>query len=413
MSPPPNRFSLVALLVLLISLIPARQSDAGMAGGFTRTGAPHAVPTNPPVSETSFVSIAGPSPFDRIGLHRLAGANRAGPPVLYLPGTNMNGELPLDDPRHWLPLYLAVNGCDVWSIDYRTHFIAPRTPQAALAQLRGWTAAMFVSDIDTAANFILRTTRQPQLFVMGFSRGAAFAYLYAASHPQKVRGLIILDGFVLQHAAMAGLTERNSETYATDIGGRSLTYDKRKALLEAVIRDPDGPAPIPEYRTARENLDHVVYESRAFGGRGGLADPLGGYSDAVTLARVLITYDRFWPTVQDREDPMTAAMRQRLARSKIPVLAFASTNIGPGWSANVQRAASATGSNPDVIVLSGWGHLDLLCGTHAESRIYVPALAWLRRHAAAKAGSVPARKTSADSSAAAWRPAPTSRDISR
>jgi hypothetical protein len=40
------------------------------------------------------------------------------------------------------------------------------------------------------------------------------------------------------------------------------------------------------------------------------------------------------------------------------------------------------GAEPAVIVLSGWGHLDVLCGTHAEARVYAPILAWLRRGAA-------------------------------
>jgi len=381
------------------------------AGGFAQTGAPRAISTNPPVSEIDFASVAGDSAFDRIGLHRLAG-NPNGPLVLFLPGTNMNGELPLDDPRHWLPLYLAVNGAEVWSFDYRTHFIPPQTAQTELAELRRWTDALFVSDIGAAVNFILARTGRRQLFVAGFSRGATFAYLYAAAHPEKVRGLMILDGFVLRPAGMGGLKEPPSTAYATDISGRSLTWDKRKALLEAVIRNPEGPAPIAKFRTAAENLDHVVYESKSFGGRGGLANPLGGYSDAVTLARVLITYDRYWPAVQDREDPMSPESGERLAGSKIPVLAFASTNIGPQWTAGVKGGAALTGAAPQVIVLPGWGHLDVLCGTQAQARVYAPALAWLRRHAAVKA-SVPAAAPLAGSSAAGLRPAPTSRSTAR
>jgi pimeloyl-ACP methyl ester carboxylesterase len=396
------------LAYLVTALIVANVRFAA-AGGFAQTGTPRAIPTSPPVSEIVFVSAVGDSAFDRIGLHRLAAGSPRGPLVLFLPGTNMNGEVPLDDPRHWLPLYLAVNGAEVWSFDYRTHFIPPQTAQTELAELSGWTGARFVSDIGAAVNFILAKTGRRRLFVAGFSRGATFAYLYAAAHPEKVRGLVILDGFVLRPAGMAGLKEP-STAYATDISGRSLTWDKRKALLEAVIRDPDGPAPIAKFSTAAENLDHVVYESKSFGGRGGLANPLGGYSDAVTLARILISYDRYWPAVQDREDPMTPELGERLSGSKIPVLAFASTNIGLQWTAGVKGGAALTGAAPQVIVLPGWGHLDVLCGTHAQARVYAPALAWLRRHAAVKE-SVPA--ASAGSSAAGLRPAPTFRSTAR
>ena len=115
-----------------------------------------------------------------------------------------------------------------------------------------------------------------------------------------------------------------------------------------MIKDPDAPAPIPKFRTARANLEHVVYDSKGFGGRGGLANPIGGYSDAVILARVLLTYDRYWPAVQDYEDPLTQALKKSLAESKIPVLAFSSTNIGPRWSQGVKNSAAATGAAPEV-----------------------------------------------------------------
>jgi pimeloyl-ACP methyl ester carboxylesterase len=408
-----HRFWLIGSLIIAITTMLAGNASPGAPAGFTPTGSPRAIGTTPAVTETSWVGVRGRSAFDRLGLHRLAPVSNAGGPlVLYLPGTNMNGELPLPDPRHWLSLYLAVNGADVWSLDYRTHFIPAQTPQSDLSELREWTDGLFLSDIGAAVDFILATTGRSRLFIAGFSRGATFAYLYAAEHPEKVRGLVILDGFILRAGSMGGLKERASRAYATDIGGRSLTYEKRKALLELVIRDPDAPAPIPKFRTARENLEHVLYESKGFGGRGGLANPLGGFSDAVTLARVLITYDRYWPAVQDYEDPLTPALGRRLAATKIPVLAFASTNIAPQWPARVRSAASQTGVQPVAVVLFGWGHLDVLCGTHAQAQVYAPVVAWLRRHAADGA-SGPAEAPWAASSVAASPPAPTSRSTAR
>ena len=99
------------------------------------------------------------------------------------------------------------------------------------------------------------------------------------------------------------------------------------------------------------------------------------------LARVLIGYDRWWPAVQDYDNPFDASALARLKASKIPVIAFASTNIsasGPRWSA---ESAAATGSTEVTVKrLDGWGHLDVICGTHAESEVYAPPLAWLRRH---------------------------------
>jgi hypothetical protein len=126
----------------------------------------------------------------------------------------------------------------------------------------------------------------------------------------------------------------------------------------------------------------VVHDADGlFGGRGGLANPQGGFSDASVLARVLIGYDRWWPAVQDYDNPFDPSTLARLKSSKIPVIAFSSTNISAEWPAMVTESAAATGS-ADVTVkrLDGWGHLDVFCGMHAESEVYAAALAWLRRH---------------------------------
>lgn len=324
----------------------------------------------------------GPSPFDRIALHLYShGAHPPSHPgivMLYLPGTNMNGEVSVIDLHHSLPLFMADHGVDFWALDYRTHFIPPTTPVADLSELKGWTNELFESDIEAAADFVMRTTGRAQIFVAGFSRGVSFAYLFAARHPHEVEGLVLFDGSI----PPAGVdTKPAPKRYADDVAGAHLTYDKRKALMEAVIANPDGPAPIPKYKTARENLEQVVYGAGGiFGGHGGLANPAGGYSDAVVLARMLIDYDRYWPTVQDYENPFTPADLQQLGASQIPVIAFSSSNIGGQWPAHVAQSAASTGSQ-DVTVktLQGWGHLDVICGTHAEAQVFTPALLLLRR----------------------------------
>lgn len=368
----------------LVPAAPARGAEAPAAAprGFAQAGAPRALKGAPGVYEWHFIARRGPSPFDRIGLHRITtGPTPPAHPelaMLYLPGTNMNGEIAVDDPRYSLPLYLAAHGVDVWTLDYRTHFVPPATALSALGEMTGWTDKLFDGDIGAAAEFVSAQTHRPKLFVAGFSRGASFAYLFAALHPARVAGIVIFDGFIPRRPSKPLPAGR----VADDIAGRHLTYAKRQALMEAVIRDPGGPAPLPKYKTARENLEHVVYGAGGvFGGHGGLANPLGGFSDAVVLARVLAGYDRWWPAVQDYENPFDARALARLRTSKIPVIAFSSTNISAGWPKEVAESAAATGST-DVTVkqLKGWGHLDVICGTRAEDEVYAPLLAWLRRH---------------------------------
>jgi pimeloyl-ACP methyl ester carboxylesterase len=372
-------------LMLAVAMVPGNWGYAFAVPaqqGFSQVGAPLALKGAPGIYQWHFVAKRGPSPFDRIGLHRIASGPAApahpGIVMLYLPGTNMNGEVAVDDLRYSMPLYLAAHGVDVWAMDYRTHFVPPGTPAEKLAVMAGWTSRVFDGDVEAAAAFVSARTHAEKVFIAGFSRGASFAYLFAAMHPQRVAGLAILDGFIPRAPARAMPAGR----VADDIGGRHLTYEKRRALMEAVIRDPGGPAPLPKYKTAAENLEHVVYDADGlFGGHGGLANPQGGFSDPSVLARVLIGYDRWWPAVQDYDNPFDASALARLRASKIPVIAFASTNISAKWPAMVAESAAATGSTEVTVKrLDGWGHLDVICGTHAESEVYAPLLAWLRRH---------------------------------
>jgi dienelactone hydrolase len=371
--------SIVALNLILLLTIPR----VARADQFHATGNPRELKGAPGISEWKFTAVVGKSPFDKIGLHRLAKGPK--PPehpdavVLYLPGTNMNGEVALEDPKYSFQVYLAEHGVDVWAMDYRTHFIPAATPESDLAELAGWTNNLFESDIDAAAKFVTEKSGRSRIFVAGFSRGVEFAYLFAARHcPERTAGIIALDGFIPTRPMRVVPAGR----YADDIGGEHLTYDRRYKLMQMVIENPDQAAPIPKYKTARDNLEHVVYDAGGFfGGKGGLANPQGGFSDPVVLAKLLISYDRYWPAVQDGENPFTPEVLASLKASKIPVVAFAGTNFGAKWPAMAEAAARSTGApDPSFAKFDGWGHLDVLAGTKSESEVFAPTVVWIKLH---------------------------------
>ena len=380
------RIAFALIVMLAAGFAPCAAYSAATPGNpakFEFAGGPRAIEGAPGVYEWRYLAKPGPTFYDKIALHRVA----LGPlveqhraiTVLYLPGTNMNGEIALENPRYSFPVYLAAHGVDVWTMDYRTHFVPSGVPEKTIAPvMKHWTNELFADDIESAVEFILTQTKSEELFIAGFSRGVEFAYLVAAIHPAQVRGIVALDGFLPRHPT----THQPSDRIVDDIGGAHLTYEKRRMLMQFVIDNPDGPAPIPKYKTARENLIHVVYDAKEFGGKGGLANPVDGHSDPVVLARLLIGYDRYWPAVQDYENPFTPPRLQALKASKIPVIAFSSTNIATDWPAWVYESALSTGSKDLTFTkFPGWGHLDVLCGTAAEAEVFAKTLGWLRRHA--------------------------------
>jgi dienelactone hydrolase len=401
----------IILTLFALAILSPRISFAA-APQFEQVGNPRIFPQAPGVHETVFRDSRGSSAFDHIGLHRYVldstGSARSSIVMLYLPGTNMNGEVANDDPRYSLMLYLARHGVDFWALDYRTHFIPPQTPIDQLSELKGWTNELFEADIDAAARFVIAKTGRPRIFIAGFSRGVSFAYAYAARDPAHVQGLVLFDGIAMNNnhkGAPAG------DVYATDVAGKHLTWDKRQALLKMVIENPGQAAPIPQFKTAGDNLAHVIYSSAAFGGKGGLANPYGGFTNLQVIARVLLGFDRYWPAIQDYGDAGNIPVNTG-AIAKIPILAFSSTNMSPDWPQRVSDSATATGSK-DVTVtpLKGWGHLDVICGTHADADVFAPTLAWLRRHQTAETDGRSARDASI--AAAGPGPAPTPQKESR
>jgi pimeloyl-ACP methyl ester carboxylesterase len=373
-----SNLAIVAVLLLL-----AAPLCADTPAGFQFAGGPVEETGVPGIYEWRYLDKVGDTFYDKIALHRIARGPRVEQhraiTVLYLPGTNMNGDITLTNPRYSFPVYLATQGADVWTMDYRTHFVPPTvTPVAISDVMKRWTNEAFATDVATAAAFVMSQTGSQKLFVAGFSRGVLFAYLYAAMHPDQVAGIIALDGFIPR----APFATPSSDRVVDDLAGKNLTWDARQRLMQMVIDNPSGPAPIPKYKTAAENLEHVVYDSKEFGAKGGLANPFGGYSDPRVLARLLIGYDRWWPAVQDYENPFTPELRENLRLSSIPVIAFSSSNIAPDWPAWVVESAHSTGASADVTVrvFKGWGHLDVLCGTQAEAQVFAPTMSWLRRH---------------------------------
>jgi len=306
--------------------------------------------------------------FDRVGLRRLAACEGTlGPVLLYLPGMHMNAELPIVDPRYDLRLYLAQAGISAWGLDYRTHAVSADASPGDLAPLGAWSAETFAEDALWAVRFVRSIDTGP-LYLAGFSFGAGLAYRIAARPGERFAGLLILDG-----APGAGRGPA-ADGPVIDVAGARLPFPERQRLLQRVIEQPGDPSPIAGFPTAADALADILYSAPSFGGNGGLSDAKHGVSDVQVLARLLLSYDRWWPRAAiDGNVPKGPS-------TPLAVLAFASTNMGPTWVERVRAAATGFGG-PDASVreLPGHGHLDVLVGRNAARQVFEPARAWLMR----------------------------------
>lgn len=305
--------------------------------------------------------------FDRIGLDRLARCTGGGPNdpvILYLPGMHMNGALAREDALADVRRDLARAGARIWSVDYRTHAVPADAPPAALEALAAWTPDVFADDATAAATFARAHDAGP-FFVAGFSYGAGLAYRLAA-RGVSMRGLVILDG-----APPDGHAPEDGPP-AIDVGGRRLPYELRGQLLAAVLTDPTGPSPVPDFRTAGDALSETIYTVPSFGGRGGLSTAKNGVTDVRALAALLATYDRWWPRAALGGEAVA------MPAERPPVLAFASTAMGKAWTARVRTGAERfAGRRVRVHELPGYGHLDVLIARDSERLVARPIVDFL------------------------------------
>jgi pimeloyl-ACP methyl ester carboxylesterase len=313
--------------------------------------------------------------------------------MLYLPGTNMNGEAALSSEDHNLWIFLARRGVEVFTLDYRTRFSSTVTDPKLLTPMKGWTTEAFVEDIKAASALARAESGRPQVYVAGFSRGVFLAYAYACAEPQAVAGLVALDGQFKSHApknqyAMDTDLKKleDSGLWGSDVSGR-LGWEGRQKLMLAAAEDPKGPATDPKYKTIGEQLSNLLQFAW---GPGALANPLGGQSKPEVLGRLLAGYDRFYPAIQDidarrmadRDDDPATALDDAWGEMKTPILYFGNARMPGDWLLNGIYSAQKSGSGDVTIhVLEGYGHLDVLVSENARREVFEPTLAWIKGRA--------------------------------
>jgi pimeloyl-ACP methyl ester carboxylesterase len=133
----------------------------------------------------------------RLALRRTTpdgGVERRGPPVLIVPGYQMNSSVFGFHPTGpSLEAYLASRGIEVWSVDLRGTGRAKRT----WGDERFGLAELAIEDLGAALAYVRAVAKSDAVDVIGCSLGTALVFAHVACVPEaKVRAIVAMGGVV-------------------------------------------------------------------------------------------------------------------------------------------------------------------------------------------------------------------------
>jgi pimeloyl-ACP methyl ester carboxylesterase len=418
--------ALLALLVvgLAITAIPATKATS--SDDWTQI-AQRGLKAYPDLMETVWQKNASAppnGPYDIIGLHRVVKTGIEPVGVLFIcPGTWGSGEQlisnPLTDP--WTKtendteaLYWANRGFDVYSIDYRTHFVPINLNSSQLAFMANWGWDQWISDIKEAVDKTKEVSGAERIYMAGQSFGGIAAMNYATLYGQQdLKGLIMLD------AAAFGLTDglgaknpnpTNSYNLADAIAqmntagawgnetdsGALFTFQYADQNLGAPAEFPPGtPVTPPVNPFTNEPWTNItewaVFVTVWAWGYDGISNIYEGYGNAAVDIHICATFDRYWPTMLGLETTaysdwnncpdITHDFDDQYSSIDVPLLAFQSQYFG-----NLVFGPFRDGiANPvfNATVLLGYGHLDVFSGVYCERDVSAPTYDWMVSNARA------------------------------
>ncbi|BDR91717.1 alpha/beta hydrolase [Vulcanisaeta souniana] len=306
-------------------------------------------------------------------------------PMLVLPGMTSHGEQlvhvswhgiqPIEPaiPDSMIPIYLAKRGYLVYTIDYRTHFVLPDVKDLSFMVDWGWDT--WLSDIREAINMIREVTGKDKVILIGESFGGIASMNYVTVYPSDVKAIVLLDGAPIRTSVLQALPVRTidelktSRLYAVPsilTGGKHPGNIMNTIWLRALY-NPTLPSPEPGFKTLSDYLMSIAFNQ-------GLANPYSyPNSPPPAILAVMATFDPYWPTRLFIES--IEHYRAKYTEVKVPMLAVISGLFGIK-AADIDLMRKLTS---DIIILNGYGHLDVYANPNNVKDVNEPVHNWLVR----------------------------------
>ncbi len=383
-----KKFVTLVTLIFIASIFPVSLIGASEGDDWALTIDGESLDLIPELEEYSWILDRPPyTPHDKIALRRLVKSGEEPIGVIFIfPGTWSSGDQLISDDvycqyleaidadeeeieklrnmvaEHSICHYLALRGFDVYSIDYRTHFVPNTYTQDDLKFMKNWGWEMYMEDAELSFDKAKEISGEDKLFLGGESFGGMLAMNYASKHwEEDLDGIVLLDG---------GTGGKPSRTCTM-------------GMLPVPLPIPIG---IPFLGLILETIAHLagmyaldIYEER---------------DDAESQAFIAVTYDRYWP-MQIYLEYMADVFRPRYkwdcgiwnrdyfnyyANYKeidVPLIAFIS-----GFGLDFWGEYNPGIANQDVTgyTYPDWSHHDIYGGTYNDEMVNEPTYQWLLDH---------------------------------
>ena len=359
--------------------------------------------------------------YDKIGLHRLVKTGTATKGVVFIePGIYGSGEQLISNPPESnytadesssQAIYWANRGFEVYSIDWRTHFLPSTMNVSQASTIAGnWGWNQYINDMKEAVDKTKELTGSPKIFLAGISLGGQVAMYYASEYwKQDLRGLILLDG-TENPIKFTNVTNSYNVTLAlstlSKIGGlawetprRSLTDIPPSGMLFAyqiALQNPGAPAEWPPgtplqpivnpltnkiWANITEYIAYQMYSTN-------YSNLYGGYGNITVIVQWRANGDRYFPVRLGVESNaihdwnncpyVSFDFDDHYKEIDVPLLAVRSELWGIPTYGNITNGM-ATADFTQIIVPK-YGHLDIFTGPYSAKDVSQPTLDWMLSH---------------------------------
>lgn len=428
-------FTLAALFIFTLFVVPSSNAWFGKKQSKWAYQGVETMQDNPDVKRYKWETQRPPNgPFDKISLYRVVKENynrlmipyKPAPDrrkVLFMiPGTWSRGKVKGTGSTLQTAVFLAKNGYDVYTMDFRTINLPDEyaydqfaTYGIDISSTADWTYGVFREDIKACVDKAKKISRAGKIFMAGRSRGGTQMFIYASKYADDLKGMISLDGggkilppsgtqiteeeyLATVQAFKAGLAgpllaERTNPEQSVFGGLVPYSTNLVGSPLPTVPELPYGPP--PDGSNIETIADYLAYSSYYVWGVGGVTNvytPYPGgegetYIDKIVLADILHSLTRYWPQIQNIEGSQTGAYSgtpggcpfldydDNLA--DLPLIAFLGELFCPGGGCLYLPGNMTLSDDATFIYLEGYGHLDVYSGTHSIEDVKQPMLEWM------------------------------------